>query len=96
MATPDREGWLTWCRTRQSWLASEFICTAQKGESVRRFFGSWYAIEGRSQTGYFLGHELIRELEASMTLEEIALLEADDPRLRATMEKLASGSGRSL
>jgi hypothetical protein len=80
---------------RQSWLAAEFLRAADRGESVRPFFGSWYDIEGHSQTGYFLGQALIRELEADLTLDTIALLEAGDPSLRASLEKLAAMSGGS-
>ena len=95
MAAHDRQAWLAWCRMRQSWLAAEFLRAADAGESVRPFFGSWYDIEGHSQTGYFLGHALIRELEADLALETVALLKAGDPRLRASLEKLAFMSGGS-
>ncbi|MBN1877389.1 MAG: hypothetical protein JXA33_24415 [Anaerolineae bacterium] len=67
-------GWLHWCQEHRDWLAEEFLRTVDQEEPVRRFFGSWYQIEGKSQTGYFLGCELIKRLEKKMSLKEIALL----------------------
>lgn len=45
--------------------------------SVKEFFGSWFNIQGKSQTGYFLGHEFIRALEDTYSLREIALTKED-------------------
>ena len=89
MASGSRSGWLSWCHDHQRWLAAEFLRAVDAGESVRPFFGSWYDIQGRKQCGYFLGHELIRRLQASMSIKEIALLADDDPRLRRGLEELA-------
>ena len=86
------EGWHDWCQANEGWLAAEFLRAVDGGESLRPFFGSWYDIQGQSQTGYYLGHELIRELESSMEIREIALLDGGDPRLRASLLKLAEGS----
>jgi hypothetical protein len=83
------DDWLTWCQGHGQWLATEFLRTVDEGGSVHRFFGSWLDIQGYSQTGYYLGHELIRELESSMELSGVALLDSDDPRLRASLLKLA-------
>jgi len=47
---------------------------------VKDFFGSWFNIQGRKQTGYFLGHEFIRALEETRSLRKIALLKADNVR----------------
>lgn len=67
--------WLVWCQQHRSWLATEFLRVVDSGELVTSFFGSWYNIQGRSQTGYFLGHEIIRELEITYSLKEIALFD---------------------
>jgi len=67
--------WVSWCAQEKSWLAREFLRVVEAGEDVRPFFGSWYAIRGYKQTGYFLGCEAVRQLEAQKTLQEIALLE---------------------
>jgi hypothetical protein len=66
--------WLSWCRANSAWLAAEFVRRVEAGESVRDFFGSWYEIQGHSQTGYYLGRELIRWLERDRTLRGIACL----------------------
>ena len=60
-----------------------------EGLSIRPFFGSWFEIRGRKQCGYFLGHELVGQLETSMSLKEVALLDSEGVRLRRELEKLA-------
>jgi hypothetical protein len=82
--------WLDWCQRNRARLASEFMCIADAGESVRPFFGSWYDIEGRIQCGYFLGHEVIRELEENLHIREIALMADYESRCRAILERLTS------
>ena len=90
MSCHDREGdWLAWCKEHRGWLAAEFLRMIETGEPIRPFFGSWFEIRGRKQTGYFLGHELVRRLESTMSLREIALLGSDDPVLRRELEALA-------
>lgn len=67
-------GWITWCQENQGWLAAEFLRRVDEGMDVRPFFGSWYELRGHKQTGYFLGHELIKTLGQQSSLPEIALL----------------------
>jgi hypothetical protein len=57
-------------------LAKEFLERLERA-SVKDFFGSWFDIQGKSQTGYLLGHGFIRELEKSYSLKEIALLNVE-------------------
>jgi len=81
--------WLDWCHEHKSWLATEFLRTVDAGESVRPFFGSWFHLRGRRQCGYFLGHELIRDMEATADLREIALLDNVELRFRRMLRELA-------
>jgi hypothetical protein len=67
--------WLSWCQENKAHLASEFLTIVDKGESAIRFFGSWYKIFGKSETGYYLGYEAIKELEKQFSFKDIALLE---------------------
>ncbi|MCL0080513.1 hypothetical protein M1O18_06415 [Dehalococcoidia bacterium] len=83
------DDWLDWCQDHKSWLATEFLRLVDAGESVHPFFGSWFDICGRKQCGYFLGHELIKELEASISLKEIALLDDVEEQLRHILERIA-------
>ena len=87
-ATEDSD-WLDWCQEHKGWLATEFLRVVDEGESIRPFFGSWFDIRGRKQCGYFLGHELVLQLEASMSLKEIALLNHVEVRLRRELERFA-------
>ena len=86
------DDWLDWCQDQKSWLAAEFLRVVDAGESIRPFFGSWFEIRGRKQCGYFLGHELVKRLETSMGMKEIALLDSKDARLRRELEGLALGA----
>ncbi|MCJ7622818.1 MAG: hypothetical protein MUO76_04890 [Anaerolineaceae bacterium] len=86
----DAGNWLDWCRENKTWLAEEYLRSVDAGEAVNRFFGSWYEVQGYKQTGYFLGHELIRSLEGQFSFEEIALLPDWEIRMREVLEKLVS------
>jgi len=83
------DDWLDWCQDHKGWLAAQFLEAVDAGESVRPFFGSWYDIRRRKQCGYFLGHELIKDLEASLSLKKIALLDDFEERFRRMLEKMA-------
>ncbi|MGD1995446.1 MAG: hypothetical protein PVH62_01590 [Anaerolineae bacterium] len=82
----EKEGqddWLNWCNENISWLAAEFLRFVDRGEPINPFFGSWFDIRGQRQTGYYLGHELVREWEDEIGLKEVALLPCDEVRRRA-------------
>jgi hypothetical protein len=55
------------------------------GLTSRSFFGSWYAIQGKSQTGYYLGCEVVKRLMTQFELEEIALLENVEDCIRPVL-----------
>jgi hypothetical protein len=80
------EGWLEWCSGNKSWLAERFQSQADSGAEVREFFGSWYALKGFKQCGYFLGYELIREMSKYIPLMDIALLKDYQTPLRKILE----------
>lgn len=76
---PNKE-WLAWCAQKKGWLAAEFLNRLSRNESVNDFFGSWFNIRGKKQTGYFLGHDFITEIEKMYSLREISLLRVEDMR----------------
>ncbi len=82
------DDWLEWCQGHKGWLAAEFIKAADDGKPVNPFFGSWFEMEGKSQTGYFLGCEVIHGLEEEYSLKEIALLDDIETRSRAILERM--------
>ncbi len=86
------DDWLAWCQAHRAELAAEYLRSVDQGMPVRPFFGSWYDVKGHRQTGYYLGHELIRELEKSLELRQIALLDSQDPTLRDALTMMAAGS----
>ena len=45
-------------------------------------------MEGKSETGYFLGCEAIKELEKEYGLQEIALLEDVDTHFKSILERM--------
>lgn len=81
-------GWQEWCWQNKSRLAAEFIKAADEGAPVNAFFGSWFEIDGHSETGYFLGHEVIKVLEQTMSFEKIALLDDFAKRSREILERM--------
>jgi hypothetical protein len=69
--------WLSWCLQHKSWLAKEFLKRLEKRVPVNDFFGSWFSIAGKKQTGYFLGNAFICELENTYAWKKLALLDAE-------------------
>lgn len=89
MKTAVGEQWETWCQANLSWLAAEFLRRVDNEEDIRPFFGSWFELQGYKQTGYFLGHELIKRMREQSSLREIALLTDSASRLRPLLTQLA-------
>jgi hypothetical protein len=83
------EAWLAWCCENRAFLAREFLQTINSGKPVNRFFGSWYEIHGKSETGYYLGAEIIRELNQLYSLKDIALLDDIAVYLQPIIEKIS-------
>ena len=86
--SPD-EKWLGWCQENKAWLAAEYLRTVEEDKPVSSFFGSWYDIRNRKQTGYYLSHEIIRELESSLPYNQMALLDEPDYGMRTVLDQLA-------
>jgi hypothetical protein len=70
----SNRGWLSWCEQHKTWLAGEFLKRIEENVSVNDFFGSWFDIQGKKQTGYFLGHAFVLDLEKAYSLKDVALL----------------------
>ncbi|MEM3770284.1 MAG: hypothetical protein QXG76_03760 [Candidatus Bathyarchaeia archaeon] len=89
----DRE-WLSWCKKHKRWLAKEFLNRVKAQAQTREFFGSWFSIKDKKQTGYFLGHEFIHALEKARDLKEIALLKSENVQKLGIkfLERLAEDS----
>jgi hypothetical protein len=90
--TAQSEAWLHWCRRRKDWLAREFLRVVEEGGDSRVFFGSWFDVEGHKQTGYFLGHEAVRQLQEQMTLAEIARIEDVEAVFSEVVKAIAKNS----
>ncbi|MCP4599296.1 MAG: hypothetical protein GY847_01955 [Proteobacteria bacterium] len=80
---------MSWCQENRDWLAREFLSATDETESVRRFFGSWYEIEGKSQSGYYLGCKVVERLQREMGLKEIALMGNWSEKMREGVEEMA-------
>lgn len=91
----ENRKWLSWCQQHKSWLAEEFLKRIESETSVKEFFGSWFSIQGKRQTGYFLGHDFIHALEDTYSLREIALLKEDDVR-KLGLQYLKALSGKNF
>ena len=88
----DGQEWLAWCQENRQWIASEFLNRLDRKDDLRPFFGSWYELRGHSQTGYFVGGELIKKLEQSYSLKRIATLNNINGRIKLMVSDMAKGS----
>jgi len=50
--------------------------------------GSWFEIDGYSEAGYFLGHEVVKVLAEAMSFGEIALLDDFEECSREILERM--------
>ena len=82
----NKAGWLSWCQANKSMLAEEFLHRIDSNLETKQFFGSWFDIQGYSQCGYYLGHEVITELEKRHSIKEIAVLDNVQSKIRAVLE----------
>lgn len=89
---PDSRGWLEDCRKNRSKLAKEFLSRVDGQRDVRGFFGSWFEVEGISQTGYYLGHEVVRSLIDRATLKQVALIADVESVCRPMVEQIANSA----
>jgi hypothetical protein len=80
--------WLDWCVKHKSWLAAEFLKTVGENKPVVPFFGSWFNIQGKIETGYYLGYETIKELEKKFSLKEIAMMDDPETYLKPVLERM--------
>lgn len=72
----DTDGeWTKWCNDNKDRMKKLYIDLVDKGETTNIFYGSWFNVEGHSQVGYFLGCELIKQLQGKMDIKDIATLE---------------------
>jgi len=76
----SQEGWLEWCKENEARLARRYLESLQDKGEVRRFFGSWFDIEGWRQTGYFLGCRMMAPLAQRRGMGELALLPCAEMR----------------
>jgi len=51
-----------------------FLRLVEEEADVSPFFGSWFDIQGYRQCGYYLGHEVILDLEKKRDIRKLALL----------------------
>lgn len=91
-ATERTQDWLAWCGRNRARLAALFLRTTAACRPTRRFFGSWYNIDGYINTGYYLGSEAIRHAEARASLREIACWNPTQVpgRMRASLRQMVA------
>jgi GrpB-like predicted nucleotidyltransferase (UPF0157 family) len=68
----NQTDWKEWCEINLPKLCAEYIRYAEEGKDEFEFFGDWFDIDGYSETGYYIGTQLIKKLEKDMSLKEIA------------------------
>jgi hypothetical protein len=83
------QDWLLWCQKNLKWLASEYLRRVDSHTEITPFFGSWHELNGKKQTGYFLGRELILRMESRYSIEEIACIADVDNEIKKVVNELA-------
>lgn len=68
----NNENWVTWCKEHKRRLAKEYLYRTDSKKPVNDFFGDWLNIQGKKQTGYFLGWNFVLWLEKNHDLRDIA------------------------
>ncbi len=81
--SPD--DWLAWCQANRENLAGRFLELAEGGGDLRPFFGSWFDVGGWKQCGYYLGHEVVFQMEGEYSLEQIALVTDVDGEMKSRL-----------
>ena len=74
----DKDGWLNWCQANKKDLCRVYLNRMIKDESICDFFGDWNKYEGKSDVGYYLGCELVKELAHKYSIAQLANLEQRD------------------
>ena len=94
---PD-DSWIEWCRSNLGLLARKYLKYVDEGRLVNDFYGSWLSVNGRSQTGYFLGHEFIRYLERNMDIRDIAVMDFKSviDQARRFLAEISQSSGSKV
>lgn len=77
---PPESGWAAWCQRNLAWLAASYLRTIQRRRSAHQFFGSWHRVRGHTESGHYLGYEVVRGWSERLSLPEIAILDESEVR----------------
>ena len=63
---------------------------------LRNFFGSWFDIDGKKQTGYYLGHEIVKSWEKEEDFKKIAIMNMKeiDEKVKKSLEVFSSNKNK--
>jgi len=64
--------WLAWCQRQLPRLAARYLDDIENNRPVNAYFGSWLEVDGHSQTGIYLGYELLQLHTRELSLNEVA------------------------
>lgn len=87
----SQPGWLEWCSRHERHLAQEYLRQMHDPQAWRRFYGSWYDVEGWRQTAYFMGCRMVQRMAASMGLRTLASL--DEERIKSAAIDYLNSAG---
>ncbi len=74
----DKNGWLPWCQSNFKQILKDFLYAVNNSEDTKDFFGDWNNYQGKSDVGYFLGCEIIKQLSEKYDLAELANLKESE------------------
>lgn len=74
----NKDGWLIWCRAKQKELFQTFLERVITSENTGDFFGDWNSYQGKSDTGYYLGCEIVKDFSKKYSLTQLADLSENE------------------
>lgn len=83
--------WKRWCEENISLIAKYFVKNQNDIVKLRKLFGHWYNYKGMKQCGYYLGHEVIKQLQLKgKPIDEIGKMQNAEDEIRDIVEGIAN------
>ncbi|MCL2573675.1 MAG: hypothetical protein FWE34_03880 [Defluviitaleaceae bacterium] len=72
------DDWLDWCNDNKRDILLEYKRRIDANEDAQGFFGDWVQWRGRSNLGYYLGHEFVKSLAQKYSISKLLNLTIDE------------------
>lgn len=83
----NKDGWLIWCQAKQKELFKAFLDCVITSKNTGDFFGDWNSYQGKSDIGYYLGCEIVKNLSKKYSLTQLA--DSSENEFFSQLQKMA-------